>query len=351
VLKEGLEFVDGQLEGPLRVRRRLAVGGPRAEKAAQSIRLRIGPFWIAKRFGVRPRLTGYEFGCPPASMFGSACCRDHDVMAASRVCSESLISRLPTCALRRSGTRFLRKKMPLSGCRLGMPNARTMCTALVYRPCVPAAVWKILENQGLGYFSRVFDGVAEREGFEPPIGLHLCRISSAVHSTTLPPLLKAPNQAEAVRGRGRVLGEDGGPDKRITDKIGGRHPKAAKRESWDRHTRAQIGGPMPPKAGPERLRFSAPSICGTGKLAMARMTTTRTRFKPYRSRLPPHEAVFAAGRPRPEPGRRGNGGGRAAMAFPRPREGARLPCRTSAKPFIFGRFLPRFALTPHRLPL
>lgn len=34
--------------------------------------------------------------------------------------------------------------------------------------------------------------MAEREGFEPPIGLHLCRISSAVHSTTLPPLLKAP---------------------------------------------------------------------------------------------------------------------------------------------------------------
>ena len=32
--------------------------------------------------------------------------------------------------------------------------------------------------------------LAEREGFEPPIGLHLCRISSAVHSTTLPPLRK-----------------------------------------------------------------------------------------------------------------------------------------------------------------
>lgn len=30
--------------------------------------------------------------------------------------------------------------------------------------------------------------LAERGGFEPPIGLHLCRISSAVHSTTLPPL-------------------------------------------------------------------------------------------------------------------------------------------------------------------
>src|SRR4051794_14250997 len=35
--------------------------------------------------------------------------------------------------------------------------------------------------------------MAEREGFEPPIGLHLCRISSAVHSTTLPPL-QAPNR-------------------------------------------------------------------------------------------------------------------------------------------------------------
>ena len=30
--------------------------------------------------------------------------------------------------------------------------------------------------------------MAEREGFEPPIELPLCRISSAVHSTTLPSL-------------------------------------------------------------------------------------------------------------------------------------------------------------------
>src|SRR5262245_45661338 len=36
--------------------------------------------------------------------------------------------------------------------------------------------------------------MAEREGFEPPIGLHLCRISSAVHSTTLPPLQGAKNR-------------------------------------------------------------------------------------------------------------------------------------------------------------
>src|SRR6201996_8622374 len=51
-------------------------------------------------------------------------------------------------------------------------------------------------------------GCAEREGFEPPIGLHLCRISSAVHSTTLPPL-QAPSGdlvtavgASSRRGRG-----------------------------------------------------------------------------------------------------------------------------------------------------
>src|SRR5579883_570396 len=34
--------------------------------------------------------------------------------------------------------------------------------------------------------------LAEREGFEPPIRLPVCRISSAVHSTTLPPLRRLP---------------------------------------------------------------------------------------------------------------------------------------------------------------
>jgi hypothetical protein len=62
----------------------------------------------------------------------------------------------------------------------------------------------------IGFFARR-DQVAEREGFEPPIGLHLCRISSAVHSTTLPPL-QAPRRVIHPRS-GRVLGEDDGPDK------------------------------------------------------------------------------------------------------------------------------------------
>jgi hypothetical protein len=37
--------------------------------------------------------------------------------------------------------------------------------------------------------------LAEREGFEPPIPLRVCRISSAVHSTTLPPLRGADSGA------------------------------------------------------------------------------------------------------------------------------------------------------------
>jgi hypothetical protein len=40
--------------------------------------------------------------------------------------------------------------------------------------------------------------MAEREGFEPPIGLHLCRISSAVHSTTLPPLQAIENTKQIM---------------------------------------------------------------------------------------------------------------------------------------------------------
>lgn len=41
--------------------------------------------------------------------------------------------------------------------------------------------------------------LAERGGFEPPIGLHLCRISSAVQSTTLPPLRGAETTGKPVR--------------------------------------------------------------------------------------------------------------------------------------------------------
>jgi hypothetical protein len=70
----------------------------------------------------------------------------------------------------------------------------------------------------IGYSGELWRSVAEREGFEPPIGLHLCRISSAVHSTTLPPLQGAPNRGPKPPRSGRVLGEDGWPDKARNDK-------------------------------------------------------------------------------------------------------------------------------------
>ena len=38
------------------------------------------------------------------------------------------------------------------------------------------------------FVENVSEKLAEREGFEPPMPLRACRISSAVHSTTLPPL-------------------------------------------------------------------------------------------------------------------------------------------------------------------
>ena len=43
--------------------------------------------------------------------------------------------------------------------------------------------------------NQLLEEVAEREGFEPPIRLPVCRISSAVHSTTLPPLRNLKRRA------------------------------------------------------------------------------------------------------------------------------------------------------------
>jgi hypothetical protein len=79
----------------------------------------------------------------------------------------------------------------------------------------------------------IFERVAEREGFEPPIGLHLCRISSAVRSTTLPPL-QAPSRVARHPRSGGVLGEDGGPDK------AGRGENRALARPFHRHGRTPV---------------------------------------------------------------------------------------------------------------
>ena len=67
---------------------------------------------------------------------------------------------------------------------------------------------------GLGVFGGLICSaserrLAERGGFEPPVRFHVRRISSAVHSTTLPPLRrpKVPNGAE--RAASLIKGCDG----------------------------------------------------------------------------------------------------------------------------------------------
>src|ERR1700738_2339965 len=87
--------------------------------------------------------------------------------------------------------------------------------------------------------SRSHFKVAEREGFEPPIGLHLCRISSAVHSTTLPPL-----QAARV---GAVLGEEGGADKPVA--AGNSPPRARVGNARSDKNRRSHGAHL--KCGPD----------------------------------------------------------------------------------------------------
>ena len=86
--------------------------------------------------------------------------------------------------------------------------------------------------------------LAEREGFEPPIGLHLCRISSAVHSTTLPPL-QAPLWAVSSGPRsGRVLGEDGWADKAVNARILPGQTKHGRRRVGPPVGSIKAGGPV-----------------------------------------------------------------------------------------------------------
>ena len=72
-------------------------------------------------------------------------------------------------------------------------------------------------------------GMAEREGFEPPIGLHLCRISSAVLSTTQPPLRVAGKARlgpfRVVRG-GNNMGTAPGQARKSLK------PEGSERVSW-----------------------------------------------------------------------------------------------------------------------
>ena len=75
---------------------------------------------------------------------------------------------------------FLHKKLVL---RLAFIDQLAYCPIDGFRTPKISLPFKMLKG-----FREGEKVMAEREGFEPPIGLHLCRISSAVRSTTLPPL-------------------------------------------------------------------------------------------------------------------------------------------------------------------
>src|SRR5688500_8194351 len=78
-------------------------------------------------------------------------------------------------------TRFAAPDRPARG--------ETHCTILLYQ----FGGRKGPEILGFCDFNGLKGEVAEREGFEPPMELPPCRISSAVHSTTLPSLREIEN--------------------------------------------------------------------------------------------------------------------------------------------------------------
>src|SRR5581483_9548422 len=99
-----------------------------------------------------------------------------------------------------------KRKPPAKSRSENWPTLNVQCARNSLSQCLTPApsaanLRKSRHNFAVLIFScNINDFVAEREGFEPPIGLHLCRISSAVHSTTLPPL-QAPSRGASPRGR------------------------------------------------------------------------------------------------------------------------------------------------------
>jgi hypothetical protein len=135
--------------------------------------------------------------------------------------------------------------------------------------------------------------VAEREGFEPPIGLHLCRISSAVHSTTLPPL-QAQIRANQPLRSGRVLecfqakwkpvrAKKTRPNKSAepgSDSIRtGQAQRKTGEKVWDRQTRKKPAVPcrLIEIAGRE-VRLRQTHVSDNGTLAIPQAAATRCRF-------------------------------------------------------------------------
>src|SRR5437762_14283717 len=83
------------------------------------------------------------------------------------------------------------------GCRiLSHPMSIGRCKRRLARTCKLRCGGSL--NKARSRVNGLDSVVAEREGFEPPIRLPVCRISSAVHSTSLAPLREAKKQLVIV---------------------------------------------------------------------------------------------------------------------------------------------------------
>src|ERR1700676_3321632 len=157
---------------------------------------------------------------------------------------------------------------------MGLPR----CSTVVLHP-QNTAVRETPDFEGL---FRHRKSVAEREGFEPPIGLHLCRISSAVHSTTLPPL-QAPWRVIPHPRSGRVLGEDGGADKARSQDS--RWARQAKRSQKMEHLTVSANGAAlhvarTGQGRPLLLLHGWPEFWLTWEPVMARLADRFTLYAP-----------------------------------------------------------------------
>src|ERR1019366_6781460 len=87
---------------------------------------------------------------------------------------------------------------PLGSCFHGVAIRKPMCVPPL---CTTGHLRNTLLYRYNLNFLQFLGRLAEREGFEPPIRLPVCRISSAVHSTALPPLRSRKQPEKAACGR------------------------------------------------------------------------------------------------------------------------------------------------------
>ncbi|MDB5503399.1 MAG: hypothetical protein JWR89_3301 [Tardiphaga sp.] len=108
---------------------------------------------------------------------------------------------LRSCGLRLSTQAFgLARPVSFVGCAdVGDKGKKEHRKLARLRKCAVIYGRKMVTPQHIENLAKI-SFLAERGGFEPPIGLHLCRISSAVRSTTLPPLQGAKNPRSPAGG-------------------------------------------------------------------------------------------------------------------------------------------------------